>query len=266
MKLIKNHLSLIISISAILFGLEFYIAVDDTIAQYEKKLLNDYEILIVSQNEFDKESIGVEQVKAVREVNLEESFKKFDTSLIDESFADNLPHFYALQLRTFPDEKRLAQIESALLNRAGVLRVETFKKTHDMVFDQLLLIKKNSIIFASIIFIISFLLIVKQMKIWQFEHNERMYIMELFGAPLLLRSGILIKIAVVDSIISSFVVSILFLYISASNSVQSFFTKIGLEGYHFSVLSDFFLLLFIALCIALFSTIIVISKRIENND
>ena len=50
--------------------------------------------------------------------------------------------------------------------------------------------------------IIGFMLIIKQLEVWKLEHNERMYIMELFGAPFWFRGLALFKIAIIDSIIS----------------------------------------------------------------
>ncbi len=77
-------------------------------------------------------------------------------------------------------------------------------------------------IFIFIIFIISILLIIKQMEVWQLAHKERMQIMEIFGAPLILRSGILFGIAIIDSIIATILNLLLFLFLRLNPSYFNF--------------------------------------------
>jgi cell division transport system permease protein len=61
--------------------------------------------------------------------------------------------------------------------------------------------------------VVSLFLIIKQMEIWKYAHKERMQVMEIFGAPLMLRSGVLFKVAFIDAIIASILVSGIFLYV-----------------------------------------------------
>lgn len=68
---------------------------------------------------------------------------------------------------------------------------------------------------------ISIFLIIKQMEIWKYTHKERMRVMEIFGAPLMLRSGILFKVAFFDAIISTILVSSIFFYIKFYWAINS---------------------------------------------
>ena len=47
------------------------------------------------------------------------------------------------------------------------------------------------------------MLVFKQMRIWLYEHKERIDIMALFGASFWLKSGVLYKMAIIDSVIAT---------------------------------------------------------------
>jgi len=78
---------------------------------------------------------------------------------------------------------------------SGILNVETFGENYHSKHTMFRLVKMLLNIFIVMLFIVSIMLIIKQMQIWQLAHQNRMRIMEIFGAPLMLRSGILFKIA-----------------------------------------------------------------------
>ena len=69
--------------------------------------------------------------------------------------------------------------------------------------------------------IVSLFLIIKQMEIWKYAHKERMQVMEIFGAPLMLRSGVLFKVAFIDAIFATILVSAIFFYIKFYWASQS---------------------------------------------
>jgi len=60
-----------------------------------------------------------------------------------------------------------------------------------------------TVILAGAILAVTMLLIIKEMRIWQFQHRERMSIMALFGAPVWLRSAVLFRLAIVDALIAT---------------------------------------------------------------
>jgi cell division transport system permease protein len=61
-------------------------------------------------------------------------------------------------------------------------------------------------IFAVAIFTVTTLLILREMRLWQLQHHERMNIMALFGAPVWLRSAVLFRLAIVDALIATVLV------------------------------------------------------------
>ena len=69
--------------------------------------------------------------------------------------------------------------------------------------------------------VVSLFLIIKQMEIWRYAHKERMQVMEIFGAPLMLRSGVLFRMAFVDAIFSTILVSAIFFYVKFYWASQS---------------------------------------------
>jgi len=103
---------------------------------------------------------------------------------------------------------------------------------------------------------VSLFLVIKQMEVWQMAHMERMRIMEIFGAPMMLRSGVLFKMGIVDAIISTIITSMIFVYLRhwASNSGISLLQK-NQELLFQS--SDFTILLSISLSMVIIAVFIV---------
>jgi cell division transport system permease protein len=108
-----------------------------------------------------------------------------------------------------------------------------------------------------IIAVLGFLLIVKQLEVWKFEHSERMYIMELFGAPFWFKGAAIFKISFIDSFISFLITAGIIYYFSNSIIFKEIIKDLSIE---FSInYSDIFLKLFlISLIISIFSSLIVI--------
>ena len=73
------------------------------------------------------------------------------------------------------------------------------------------LIKNISAIFSGLIGLIGLMLIAKQMRIWLYEHKERIEIMTLLGAPSWLKSGALYKNALFDSFIATVLVAVFYI-------------------------------------------------------
>ncbi len=100
----------------------------------------------------------------------------------------------------------MEEIKQKLLANSSITRIETFAKTHDKIFKMFELLQYMVIIFTSFIAIIAILLIFKQVRIWTYEHNRRMAIMTLFGASFFMKSAMLYRMTLVDSLISAFFV------------------------------------------------------------
>mgnify|MGYP006897426391 CR=1 FL=1 len=94
-------------------------------------------------------------------------------------------------------------------------------------------------VFSIAVLIVTVLLIIKELRIWQFMHNERMSIMGLFGAPIWLSSAILFRLAIVDAILSSFATFIVFSYLASSDWIKNQLEHIGINIVVFDQVDDF---------------------------
>ena len=112
----------------------------------------------------------------------------------------------------------------------------------------------------SVVLFISTLLIVKQLEVWKLEHNERMYIMELFGAPFGLKSAILLKIAFTDAFISIALMAGIIGYIFNSSIYLHLINQLQIN-IDISFFKDMLILSSISFSIAFISTMIVILSR-----
>ena len=106
---------------------------------------------------------------------------------------------------------------------SGIKSVETFSKDHDNVYSLLLLIKNiTTALFISII-IFTFLIMINQVKIWFYEHQERLDIIKLHGGSIYYGAKPIILTAFVSSIFSSlFIIAIVF---AIKENLHIFFTN-----------------------------------------
>ena len=266
MRSLKNHISLIIPLFAILFAIEFYIIIDRLILKYEERLGNDYSIVLVSKKPLKLEEIKMvdPHITSMKEIDQELVINRLKENGIKVNFKELrnfLPKFYRLYLDTFPSTKKLEELQKKLMKIDGVTRVETFMKTHEKIYQFLIFVKNISKLFLAIIFVTSVMLVFKQIEVWNLEHQERMYIMELFGAPLWMRNAILVRLSIIDTLLSAILVYLVYLYMITSGSIGKL---LGVQELHIdtkSLVTDTFWLLGIGLLISIFNVIIVSSRR-----
>ena len=84
-------------------------------------------------------------------------------------------------------------------------------------------------------FVVTILLIFKELRIWQFKHSERMNIMGLFGAPAWLRSAVLFRLAIVDALIASLLSFGTFVYLSSHSWVLKQFDNNNVKLEYFEI-------------------------------
>lgn len=265
MKSLKNHLSVIFPLIVILLSLEFTFTLERVVKDYAKNLAQDYSIVVVSEKKISEKTF---------EKNLSDfqSSKLMDTKKILDSLKDeissknllllkvSLPKFYSIKLRSFPTTKRLQKIRKYLLKIDGVTQVETFSKTHDKIYNIFVIAKTTAYIFTVFVLIISYLLMLKQMRIWVYEHKERMEIMTLFGSPFWMKSITLYRSSVINSIIATLISAVAFAFVSYSNTLKNISLKIGVTLPKIPILHDSLLLLGIAIVFAMFSVSLVMFK------
>ena len=86
-----------------------------------------------------------------------------------------------------------------------IKRVETFGENHNAKYNLFIFIKTLFWVFAGLMGVVSIFLLVKQMEVWQMAHMDRMRIMEIFGAPMMLRSGVLFKMGLIDAFFATLI-------------------------------------------------------------
>ncbi|MDY0237616.1 MAG: hypothetical protein RBS42_01985 [Campylobacterales bacterium] len=265
MKSLKNHFAVIFPLLVLLFAFQFTKGLDSVVVDYEEKIIDEYSILLVTAKDFKYEELYAmsSKVKNVEEVspkkvldNLKKDISAENISLIQLA----LPKFYSVKLSSFPSDKERVNIEEKLLKAKGVKRVEAFSKTYNQIYKLLSVAKTLTYIFASIIGVIALLLMLKQMRIWVLEHKERMDIMTLFGAAFWMKSAVLYRLALVDSLFSTICVVLFFWFVPKYKLIQEFADDIGLIVPTIDPLKDGVLLLAISIFFALISVSLVMLK------
>ncbi|MEA2047865.1 MAG: cell division protein FtsX [Campylobacterota bacterium] len=226
MKFIKNHLMFILPLMAILLGIEFYLVFERSTKTYEKSLTEGYSMLVVTKEpmelsrfkSFNRHISTSEKIK--RDTIVDEVTKGVNEST-SEAILNALPHFYNIGLDAYLHSSGLEKIKKELELDPNIKRVETFGGSYSSSYKLFSFIKFTLKVFIAFMTIVSLFLIIKQMEIWKYAHKERMQVMEIFGAPTMLRSGVLFKMAILDAILSTILVSAIFFYIKFHWAVQS---------------------------------------------
>jgi len=218
MKFIKNHITFIFPLMAILIGLEFYFVFERTTKNYEDGLKNNYSMLIIAHDKVEIKELQAlnKHISTIEEVKKDSIVDEISKGLKDsskKSLSKLLPHFYNTKLDTYLSMEDIGTIKADLEKSRKIKSVETFDNSHDSTYKLFIFLKFIFKIFILFIGIVSFFLIVKQMEVWSLTHHNRMSIMEIFGAPLFLRSAVMYRIAIIDAIISSILISLVFVYL-----------------------------------------------------
>ena len=226
MKAFRSLLSFTIPLIAILLSYSIYIIVDKVMISYKQSINNDYTIVVVSSkkqtiNTF--ESINIKTLKHLSKDQIINNLKENLSPKSIELLYEQLPYFYKVSLFDFPSSKKLQVIKQKITSIDGILKVEIFSKNHDTIYS--ILTMTQTIIYALFIIIIIFsvLLLSKHIKIWFFEHTQRITIMRLHGASNIYCAMPLIKLSILSAIVSSIIVLLLTYYV-LNNFV--FFTPI----------------------------------------
>ena len=269
MKSIKNHISLVVALLSILFSIQVFFIVERSIDAYKTNLSSNYSIIAVSQKKLSNENIlNIDKlIKDVNELSPDLVIKRLNKNMKSknrELLKLALPHFYKLSLSYFPSPQEVKALRKNLLNTKGITKVEDFSRNHDATYKLLLLFKSVVMVFAIVVFIVTILLILKELRIWQYKHNERMSIMGLFGAAMWLRSAVLFRLAIVDALIATFIAFIVFAYASSSDWLLGQFENIGIDIVIFNHFNDSLILLGVAIFISiLLATLIVLGHKEE---
>ena len=251
----------------LLFSYQFSVMVDRSVDEYKKKLTNEYSIVVVSNRvlTFKEVKKSLPSLLALNHIDKSRYIKKLSNENISKEdltyLKDSLPEFYSIKLDSLPTPKELQLIKSKLLSINGVTNVEVYKKSFKKLYRFLLLAKGASLVFTIFIFLTSTLLIIKQIEIWTYEHQNRMYIMGLFGAPYWLKSASLYKLVIIDSFIATILTSIVFLYLPYIADFSKVYSDIGINLINFSFFKDTFMLLFLSITLSILAVTITIFRQ-----
>lgn len=269
MKSFKNHASLVLALFAILFSIQAFFITERTITAYKQELAANYSLVLVSEKKLPLEDIVKQHkaIKAIEKLEADSVIEKLDTKLSTKSvelLKLTLPKFYKIVLAYYPSPSDLKILTKDLYKYPQVTKIETFSKAHDTTYKLLLLFKKVVVIFAFIIIFATVLLISKELKIWQYKHNERMNIMGLFGAPSWLRSAVLYRMAIVDALIAFVFAFITFSYLASTAWIAEEFKTLGIAPVVFSPLVDSSILFAVAFTLSItLATFVVLSHKEE---
>jgi len=269
MRSIKNHLGLILPLLAILFRVEYLTLVNKILNIYENRLNSEYSLIIVSDSNISLSDLQQSDtlIKSVEVISVDKILDKIRQQINAKNLhtiKNIMPSFYTVKLRHYSDIERIEKLKINLMKIEGVRSVYAFENMHDKMYEILSFFKTNISIFITIVTVISFLLIIKQMTIWQLEHYERMQIMALFGAPVWLRSTILIKLAIVDATVALLSIVGLIYYIFNQPQSVSLLYKFGIGNISNFWTEDIVMLASVSYGVALVSTLLVIVRFKEH--
>jgi len=256
MKSIKNHLMFILPLMAILLGVEFYLVFDRTTDSYAKGLKEGYSMLVVS-----KTPVTITQLKSLnKHISSSEKIQRQEivteiakgvSKTNEKKILNALPYFYSVQLSEYVGTSKLADIKKDLESDENIKRVETFGSAYSSSYKLFTFIKLSLKIFIIFMAVVSLFLIIKQMEIWKYAHRQRMQVMEIFGAPLMLRSGVLFKVSIIDALMATVFTSLFFLYLKFQWAANSGIDMMLENKEELFKLTDIVILLVVALLIVI---------------
>jgi len=219
MKFLKNTFGFIIPLTAMLISFIIYIFASNILDNYRKTIANDYSIVVISNTPLVKEDISelanirVEKIITLKNDKIIKNISSSLSSTSIDLLKRKLPHFYKIKLEVFPTTSELETIKNQLYDNKNIRKIEIFSKNHNTVYLLLLLLSRISMILFTIITIFAIIMISKQIRIWFYEHHEKITILKLHGASILYSSSTILKYAIFSSLLSFIVVSLIFVYL-----------------------------------------------------
>jgi cell division transport system permease protein len=248
----------ILPLLAMLIGIEFVIIFNRVTNAYEEKLKSSYSILVSSKRELttpflQKIDPQIESVEAMDKTSIARDVTVNIQDNTVQRILKELPTFYRVHLKSYLSVEDLNKTANKIRNIKGVLNVDIFGESYSVRHDMFSLIKNSLNIFIAILSVVSLLLVMKQMEVWQLAHKKRMQIMEIFGAPLMLRIGVIFKMALIDALIATVINTALFIYLQAKWSQVSGLRFIKDNSHLLFKISDIFVWILAALIIVIIS-------------
>lgn len=265
MRSISSHFSIMISVFVLLFSFQFTNVIKSVVNDYASKIVNDYAIVVVSSAELKEEELKkqIPEIESLSEISSKKILDRLKNDMSSKNLAllqVALPKFYSLKLESIPNKKRIEAIKQKLLSINTITRIETFAKTHEKMFKMLQLLQAMVYIFAFFVAFVAILLIFKQIRIWTYEHNRRMSIMTLFGASFFMKSAMLYRMTIVDSLVSSLLVCALYTIAPKLGIVKDFAAELDIVIPEFDALIEGGTLIGVSLLFSLIAVTLVARK------
>jgi len=257
MSSLKSHLTLILALVSIMISIFIFRTFNNILKKYENIIINDYSIIIVSTTPIS--TLPIKDIYSITQIDISKEITKLKNKYKNIDFTGiKLPFFYRIKLNHLPSPEELKEIRLKLQQLPYIEKVMTQSSSQTKIYNLLYLLKLVSTIFMILISALGFLLIVKQLEVWKLIHSERMYIMELFGAPFWFRAAALFKIAFIDSMISLIISILTINYITNHEKFYKLIHELHIQ-YSINYFNEFLILFTISILISIISTIIVTS-------
>jgi len=256
MNSLKSHLTLILALISILFSIFLFRIFSQILYKYKQNIIDNYSIIIVSNIPLKENNVN--NLGKLKKIDIKNEINKLAKKYKNINFSNiTLPYFYKLKLKNLPSPSELENIKKILINKPFIKKVMTKSSFQIKIYNLLMLLEITSKISMILIAILGFLLIIKQLEVWKLLHSERMYIMELFGAPFWFRGASLFKIAFIDSIISLILTSILIYLFLNSSTFQKIISDLNIN-LEINFFKEFIILFIISILISFISSILVV--------
>ncbi len=259
MNYLKSHITLILALISILLSIFLFRVFNQILELYEKSIVNNYSIVVVSSSKI--ESLNMKEISSIEEIDIQKQIKSLQKKYKNIDFNKiTLPYFYKLKLNSLPTPKELNRLKEKLKQEPYIKRVLTHSNTQTKIYNLLMLLKIITKTFMVITGVLGFLLIIKQLEVWKLSHSERMYIMELFGAPFWLKGAALFKIAFVDSFIAIISTMGIIYLITNSALYQNIISELNIN-FQIDYFKEFMILFVVSFTISLISSILVVMSK-----
>jgi cell division transport system permease protein len=228
---------------------------------YEKNIVDNYSLVVVSSSKI--ESLNNPLIASIKQIDISKQIEKMKKEYKNIDFSKiTLPYFYRLKLKKFPSPNELNELTQYLKNKAFIKRVLTHSSSQSKIYNLLMLLKIITKTFMIITGVLGFLLIIKQLEVWKLSHSERMYIMELFGAPFWLKGAALFKIAIIDSFFA-ILITLGIIYLIANSAIFIQTIKNLNILYSIDYLKIAGILFIVSFSISLISSVLVVISKKE---
>jgi len=214
----------------ILFGVEFFLVFNRVTNDYEEDLKNSYTILVISKRPIAASELKAvdDKIATVVQIPKEKIIKNIRNRIkqnpdIDRgnSIVSKMPYFFSLRLKKYLGNEVVDKIKVKIEQIDGIKSVETFGQDHNSKYKLFMFVKFTFWSFLGIMSLVSIFLVIKQMEVWQMAHSRRIQIMEILGAPVLLRVGLLFKMGIIDAFLSVIFGSAIFILLKYQFALNS---------------------------------------------